>query len=58
MEPTVIREGDEHFTYPVECRACQWVGFGGDLMASGKKPKPYCPKCGSMEIGDLKIVNT
>lgn len=54
---TDIREGDEHLTDPIECHDCQWVGFTGDMMVSGKKPRPYCPKCGSMNIGAVKIVN-
>ena len=57
MTVTEIREGDEFFTDPVECRQCQWVGFVGDLIA-GMKPKPYCPKCGSMDIGAVQIVRT
>ena len=57
MTVTEIREGDEFFTDPVECRQCQWVGFVGDLIA-GMKPKPYCPECGSMEIGAVQIVRT
>ena len=58
VEQTEIRDGDDHLTHPVECLSCHWVGFTGDLIASGKKPKLYCPKCESMEIGNVKIVNT